>query len=217
MDREKVIYLIRHGESEGNISPFFQSTIEPLSIDGLKQAKKVAKKITDKFEFNKVISSPLNRTRQTAEEITKITGGILEFSDLLVEVDTLPELYGKPIDDPYYVSLSNKRNDTLRIPNLKIDGVENFEELMQRVDKTLDFLKNDEASRIVAVTHGFFLRAITSRILLGENITPELFWHMLTRINFSNTGITTIKYETLRNENIYSWRVISQNDHSHLI
>jgi hypothetical protein len=38
---EKVVYLVRHGESEHNVLPVYQSPEAPLSEKGRQQAKKL--------------------------------------------------------------------------------------------------------------------------------------------------------------------------------
>lgn len=53
----KKIYLIRHGESEGNIGPIRQSPESPLSKEGEKQAQIIAERISN-LKFDLLISSP---------------------------------------------------------------------------------------------------------------------------------------------------------------
>ena len=81
---EKIIYFVRHGQSEDNAAPVFQSPNSPLSEKGEKQAKLIAERIS-KISFEALIVSPFERTKQTAEVISRETGAKAEYSDLFVE------------------------------------------------------------------------------------------------------------------------------------
>lgn len=67
---EKIVYFVRHGQSEGNVSPVFQSQRSPLTEVGRHQADRIAKRIS-KITFDALVSSPLPRTRETTEAIAK--------------------------------------------------------------------------------------------------------------------------------------------------
>ena len=79
-DTKKIVYFVRHGQSEENILPIYQSPDSPLSQAGREQAGSVAERIA-KIDFDVLISSPLPRTKETAEAITKITNKIPEYSE----------------------------------------------------------------------------------------------------------------------------------------
>ena len=72
----KEVYLIRHGESEANVSEFLDLSPDhyifdaELTAKGRKQAKKTSKRLKN-VEFNFVICSPLSRAIQTYEIIFK--------------------------------------------------------------------------------------------------------------------------------------------------
>ena len=70
------LYLIRHGETP--LTPFKKfsgsgGSDPELNEEGHRQAALVAKEI-EKLQPDLLISSPMKRTRQTAEHITKLTG-----------------------------------------------------------------------------------------------------------------------------------------------
>jgi broad specificity phosphatase PhoE len=68
----QTIYLIRHGQSEFNVQQRHQgwSTGNPLTSDGLYQAEK-AGRFLKKRTINHIFASPLVRTQQTAQIISK--------------------------------------------------------------------------------------------------------------------------------------------------
>lgn len=70
------IYLARHGQDWDNFNGILNGRRnEPLTKKGQEQALEVAKKIkVAKIKFDKTYTSPLIRTRETAEIITKTLG-----------------------------------------------------------------------------------------------------------------------------------------------
>ena len=57
---EKTIYLVRHGQSEANITPVFQSTDSPLSDKGIQQAKHIAERVS-KLSFPVIFFSKFRK------------------------------------------------------------------------------------------------------------------------------------------------------------
>ncbi|HUB94158.1 MAG TPA: histidine phosphatase family protein [Verrucomicrobiae bacterium] len=95
---QKVVYLVRHGQSEGNTSPVFQSFKSPLSTKGKEQANRVASRF-EHLDFEVLISSPQVRAQQTAAAIATKASKPIERSDLFVEWMKPKSIDGKPVDD----------------------------------------------------------------------------------------------------------------------
>jgi broad specificity phosphatase PhoE len=81
----KKVYLVRHGESHGNVGSFRQGSEIGLTEDGEKQALFVAKRFRD-VKIDKVFSSPQARAKITAETIAK------ELNKALIETNYPPEV-----------------------------------------------------------------------------------------------------------------------------
>jgi broad specificity phosphatase PhoE len=62
---KKTIYFVRHGQSEHNVSPVFQSPDSTLSEIGKKQAEAIAKRLS-KLQFETLITSTFDRAKETA-------------------------------------------------------------------------------------------------------------------------------------------------------
>ena len=78
-----MIYLVRHGESQANISRRFSGITDvELTETGLLQAAKAGKKLKGK-KINKIFSSPLKRAKYTAEIIADETG--FDKNDIIIE------------------------------------------------------------------------------------------------------------------------------------
>lgn len=71
--QDKTIYLVRHGESEGNKAGIDNTTTTPLTTKGEQQAKEVANSLKDLGVTN-IISTNTTRTQATASIIAKEIG-----------------------------------------------------------------------------------------------------------------------------------------------
>lgn len=94
------------------------------------------------------------------------------------------------------------------------DG-ENFDDLIVRADRALEFLSNRKENPIVVVTHGYFLRTIIARVLIGRFLSGEIFRNFQRSAEMENTGLTVLKYRD-RFEEKPAWRLWIYNDHAHL-
>lgn len=210
---EKVVYFVRHGQSEGNISPVFQAPDSPLSDAGKKQAENIANRIT-KISFDTLISSPFPRAKETAETIAKATGKVPEYSELFIERVKPKALNGKSYEDPEADKLWKKWEISLYDANVRAEDGENFTDLIKRADEALKFLENRPEKRLVVVTHGFILRTIIARVLLGDSLTESNYKNFQFSATMENTGLSAIKYSQGYEDT--RWRLWIYNDHAHL-
>ncbi|MFA6486205.1 MAG: class I tRNA ligase family protein, partial [Candidatus Magasanikbacteria bacterium] len=165
------IIFVRHGESEKNIDDIFTSAVDkyPLTKAGEQQAQEVAGKITDKIDL--IISSPVLRTRQTAEIINKKLKAEIIFDDLIGEY-----FYGswedkkrvdlkKQADYQEYqkISASLEAKYNFRFAG---DG-ESRAQITERVRKFLEKVSREHAGKtILVVSHGG-INASMSKIIRG--------------------------------------------------
>ena len=212
--KKKIVYFVRHGQSEHNAAPVFQSPDSPLNEKGREQAGYLAARVS-KLNFEKLISSPFERAKQTAQAITKTTSKNPEFSDLFVERIKPTFINGKPYADEKAGELWRKWEKSLFTPGMRVEDGENFEDILSRAGRALDFLKNRSEQSILVVTHGYFLRMILARVLIGNFLTGEIFKNFQSSASMENTGITAIRYYA-RFEEEASWKLWIYNDHAHL-
>src|SRR3989344_4694972 len=91
----KLIYFVRHGETENNAKNIRQGSEGHLSEKGRAQALEVAKKFPrEQGHPQVIIASPYERTRETAEIIAHELDMEVEYSDLLVERKNPTEIVG---------------------------------------------------------------------------------------------------------------------------
>lgn len=211
---EKIIYFVRHGQSEDNVKPVFQSPDSPLSENGKQQAKSIARRIS-KLNFQALIASPLKRAKQTAEAIAEVTNREVEYSELFIERVKPIYINSKPYTDEKADFLWKEWEKSLHTPGMRVEDGENFDDITARADKALDFLRNRTEQSLVVVTHGYFLRTIVARVLLGDLLSDKTFLHIHKTTTTENTGLTVLKYRK-EPEGKSRWLLWIYNDHAHL-
>jgi alpha-ribazole phosphatase/probable phosphoglycerate mutase len=85
-----VVYLLRHGETEGPKKVYKGHLDIPMNENGIKQVEKVSevlKEIRKKYELSKsiILSSPLKRASKTAQIISECLGIEVKIDDILKE------------------------------------------------------------------------------------------------------------------------------------
>lgn len=217
---EKTVYFVRHGQSEDNISNVFQSKDSPLSSEGRMQALRLADRAT-KISFDALLSSPLDRAKETAEAISRTTGKSPEYTDLFVERVKPTSVDGKPFEDVDAVKVWREWEKSLCTPGLRVEDGENYEDLLWRAERALAYLTARSEGSLLVVTHGYFLRTIIAKMLFGDLVTPEMFERFHSNAIMENTGITVIRShpeikEARQLVGDPNWRLWIYNDHAHL-
>src|SRR6185503_4782740 len=90
-DRPRVIYLVRHGQTEFNRERRIQGHVDsPLTELGVRQAQAVGRLLADLIRDPagwRIVSSPLGRAASTAEIVSKKLGGMpVELDERLKEM-----------------------------------------------------------------------------------------------------------------------------------
>jgi 2,3-bisphosphoglycerate-dependent phosphoglycerate mutase len=167
---EKVLYLVRHCEAEG------QAPHAKLTLEGKMQAEKLAS-FFDEFEINRIISSPFLRARSTALPIAESKGLCIEQNSDLAE---------RVLSSQDDANWEWKLRDSFSDVHLKYNGGESSIEAMTRAYKVVKELKEDTPT--VIVTHGnlmtLLLRCFDKRFGFEE-------WR-----NLTNPDVYLIKFHT---------------------
>lgn len=201
------LYLIRHGQSDGNAEGRFGGHgPTPLSKLGLEQAERTAKLLA-KEEINAIYSSDLLRAVQTAEPLANLLGLKINKSKAFRErnVGVLEGLTFDECKEKYprdYYALLNRH------VNYRITGGESYRQLLRRVSGELrTILREHQYERVAIFSHTGVLCYITLFLIgaIGRD-TKQTPW-----IITSNCGINRFEVRTLRNV-----RVLSLNDTRHL-
>jgi len=145
------IYLVRHAESEGNLSKFMIEN-SSLTYFGKEQAKRLSLHFK-RLRIQKIFSSDLERAKLTSKEITR---GIRKdvFYDKLLRERNWGEFYKKPREKIREAENKSGNEYTFR-PN----SGESLNDLLDRARKFLEILKKEKTERIVIVSHAGFIKA----------------------------------------------------------
>lgn len=211
---EKIVYFVRHGQSQANVSPVFQPESSPLSDEGHRQAQFIADRVAS-VDFDALIASPLQRTKQTAEHIARVTGKAPTYSDLFVERIKPSAVSGKSWNDEAAGKVWREWEKSLVTPGLKVEDGESYDEIVARADEALAYLYAQPEQVLTVVTHGYFLRTLVIRVLLGDQMTPAAFAQIHKVASVENTGVTVMTYEDSFEQEA-CWRLVVFNDHAHL-
>jgi broad specificity phosphatase PhoE len=171
------IFLVRHGETDGNAARILQRPDVPLNDRGIRQAEQLARRLSG-HGFVRILCSDLLRARMTAAPIAARSGLAVEESPLLQERN-FGDLRGTP-----YAALA----EDLFGPDFAPPNGEDWPAFHARVADAFAFIvdrRRDANGALVVVTHGLVCRALVERhALVPEGaVVPE---------RFDNAGLTIL-------------------------
>lgn len=209
----KTIYLVRHGESTVNVSDSYDQSFLGLTEKGRKQSEFIAERAT-KLPIQAIISSTMERTRETTGIISKRVPIEPEFSPVFEERHIPSSVLGKGKDDPAVKALIKTWMRTSEGHGGRVEDGENFDDLKARADEALAYLESHPAQEILVVSHGFFARVLMARMLCGPGLTGEQFQPFAHGFRSINTGLSVFRYD--ETDDHHPWHVLVWNDHAHL-
>lgn len=166
-----LIYIVRHGETDWNREGRYQGRLESALTElGRQQAEALADALADS-SIRRVISSPLQRTADTARTLAKRLGIPLELDERLIEV-----AHGA-WEGRLRVDIERDDPDRMRIwrtqpEQVQFQGGENLEAVAGRW-RSLAADLGDTKSDVALVTHDAVVRAALLD-LCGRPLTE--FW-----------------------------------------
>ncbi len=151
------LYVIRHGESENNLSKLWTGWMQVNLTEKGKEQARAIRPILEKVAFDRIYTSDLWRAQQTAEQA--IPGCRYESIALLREVN-VGDLAGKPLD-----SVTPEQREELASEGYIIFGGESRAEFEARVKAFAEKIEKEDAENIAAFCHGGFLTTMLEYIL----------------------------------------------------
>ncbi len=210
----KKIFLIRHGQSEGNIRKVFQDEHDPLTELGRLQAQKVAER-AKALRPDIILASPMMRALETAKMIQTATGAPLEAHATLREYMVPSSLVNKPIASPESNAFHSELFKNIHDPSWKYADEDNYYELHRRASEVMREIKGRNEKRIMLVSHGAFMSILLTAMMSEGVPDPVTAMRMFRFLRKENTGITIIDY--IENPFITNnWRLKVWNDYAHL-
>jgi broad specificity phosphatase PhoE len=232
------ISLVRHGETELNVSRIFQGKDSKLNLEGLEQAKKVGKRFTQK-KVDLILASTHERANKTAKIIHEIVTKNQKEEIPFQETDLLGErgigkLIGLSHMKPFEI-LEKNNIDYYKLPQPHFSSclnevsllhkdleIESLEDCNTRVESSVNYLFDSISKYIndshtsknpfhcVLVSHGLFLSGILGYLTLEKGK-----WFP---IHFYNTSVSTINVEFQNIDSKYIIKnvvILNVNDVSH--
>lgn len=205
------IYLVRHGESEGNISNVHQPESSPLSFEGIRQADRLADRFAG-VKVDKIIASPLTRTKQTAEAIAKVTEVEIEYNDQIRELKRPSIVIGRSYKEPEVQKIWQTIEAQVGDPKYHYTDEENFYDLRSRILNFIEQLPKRTEEDVIVVSHGYAIRMMVGLMIFGKAYSVNQFQNMIDHTSVMNTGITICDYVSSK-----GWRITTFNDAAHLL
>jgi broad specificity phosphatase PhoE len=206
---EKEIYeiiFLRHGESVGNAESRWQGQAEfPLTDKGREQAQALADRWkAEGRHFDRIISSPLERARVTAEIVAGSLGMAVETDPIWMErnIGEIAGMTGEEVSK----RLPDRRFVT---PFSAIVGDEGEGDwaLYLRAGQALHILLRRKPGKYLVVSHGGLLNQVMYAIV---GITPQANFSG-PRFRFKNTGFAHVSYLP----HSHRWQIDVLNDRLH--
>jgi probable phosphoglycerate mutase len=189
------LFLIRHGETEGNALRIVQHPHIPLSPRGVVQAERLAHRLTGEG-VARIVASDYARALTTAEHLQRATGAPLVIEPLLRERN-FGDLRGRPYSELGF--------DMFASDYAPPNG-ESWLEFHARVDRAWGRVQElaaaTAAGSLAVVTHGLVCRSLAGRHLVLDDgeAAPE---------RWDNTSLTIVDWPA-------PWRVRLLNCIAHL-
>lgn len=147
-----MIYFVRHGETSYNVERRIQGQLDiPLNDNGISQAMIIAEKLKN-IHIDRIYSSPLRRTKETANVINKYHNLDIIFDD------RLKEFYGGHFQGRVYPEMTDEEKTSILYEPEKWHGETN-ESFRDRAVEFYNEIK-DIQGNIVVVSHGGVWRHI---------------------------------------------------------
>lgn len=197
--------LLRHGQSVGNAESLHQGQFDfPLTEVGVQQSEALAHKwASDGVIFDRILSSPLLRARQTAEIIADALHLSLEFNPVLKERDN-----GVLSGLSHAEAARRYPRPPFIHPYQPIGKTgEGIWSLYLRAGQAVQDLVRLEPGRILVISHGGLLNMMMYAIL---GISPQANFHGA-RFRFRNTAYAVLYYDPMQHD----WLLDRLNERSH--
>jgi len=191
-----VTLLLRHGATELSAERRFAGRGDiALTKDGVEQAGLAARRLAASPGVDVIVTSPLQRTRRTAEAVAEATGAPLTVDDDLIEAD-FGEWQGLTFAEARE-RWPDELAAWLATPDAAPPGGESFAMVAMRVLAAMDRLvESHPHKQAVVVSHVTPIKTLVCRALLAP---PEAMFRMnldvasLTRIDCFDNGSSLLR------------------------
>lgn len=165
----KTVYFIRHAETDALVDGVMAGGEYETSLTdhGRQQARAAGKALRDKH-IELIVSSPMERTKETAEIIADEVGidrGTIIENELIIE-----RAFGSYSGKPY-----QEYRDDLKASQLEPGEVEKTEDLEKRIRSMFEWLRSRPEEVILVVSHGATGRMFR---VIDQSISHSRYHHV---------------------------------------
>lgn len=196
------IFLVRHGETGGNVAHRHQAEHTPLTPAGKEQAFTVAKTIQE-YQPTHLISSSLVRAIETASAIGEVCNLIPETHTVFAELERPKKLYGHFHKSPrsllfyarWYAGFTHATEG------------ESYPALRKRILHAKEVLATYPAdARVVVVTHSVFMSLFLAHACRDKMLNPvQAVLAFITILRTRNTQVVPITYNPEGEQRTCAW------------
>jgi probable phosphoglycerate mutase len=200
------IYLVRHGQTGGNVARRHQAEDTPLTELGQEQARKVGQ-VLKEYQPTHLLSSNLVRALETARAIGDACNLVPDTSRHFVELarpkGVTGYLHRSLSSYIFYIQwLLGKEDET-------DEGWESYSDVRNRIALAKEELtKYPEDARLVVVSHSVFISLFVAHLCNDKALSPlqavRVFKKLLT---MPNTHVTPLLLDTKISHNTCAWIV----------
>ncbi len=200
------IYLVRHGETGGNVAKRHQSEATPLTDKGLEQIKQTALQLKV-LQPTHLLSSSVLRAVESARYIGEALDMIPETNAAFAELVRPQFLHGH-----FHKSLGSLwfyLRWYLGMTNVEKEGGETYKDLRTRIKAAQAVLaKYPTDARVVVVSHSVFINFLVAHVCQEKPMTPLQALKRFSKVlSIKNGSITKVTYDSTPPENICKWHV----------
>ncbi|MBR2891656.1 MAG: histidine phosphatase family protein [Bacilli bacterium] len=176
------IYIVRHGQTDGNKLRVFQGRIDtPLNDTGREQILETCKKLAKmEVTFDILISSPLSRALESAQIIRSFYPSR---KPIIIDDNVIERSFGMaegiPLTDENYKKIMN---------NEFIDQESEFEILKRAKHFIYNLLEKYPGKTIMVVTHSHFLKACMKPYIKSLQFNTKTL----------NAGVSILKFNDFK-------------------
>lgn len=145
-------YLLRHGQTDWNIENRLQGRKNmPMNSNGVRQITELAEQLQKmNFQVDLIVSSPLDRARQSAEIVAEKIGFT---GSIILDDDFIERSFGLAEGLVYSINLNDEKY-----------GAETIEDVCKRAKIAIEKYMSGDDKSILIVAHGAILAA-TKQVL----------------------------------------------------
>ncbi len=159
-------FVMRHGEAEHNVKGILSEAVNDgynLTKKGEKEVKEAGKKLIDK-KIDLIISSDLDRAKQTSAIISKITGAKVVFDERLRDIDMGDYTGKKQKEIKEFLQKWVNLKEDVKFPN-----GDSWETIKNRVQNFYnDLITKHQNKRVLVVSHGDTIISLKAILLSGN-------------------------------------------------